>query len=81
MWDSDGSTAIFERQARIVRDAGALAELPAFLSALALDKVWTGDLAGARLLIAESDSVAAATGSQLPPFAALRLRSLQGQGS
>jgi len=32
-------------------------------------------LAGAGLLVAESDSVAAATGSQLPPFAALRLRS------
>ena len=32
MWDSDASTAIFERQARIVRDAGALAELPLFLS-------------------------------------------------
>ena len=59
--------------------AGALAELPAHLSALALDKVFTGDLEDAALLIAESDSVAAATGSQLPPFAALRLRSLQGR--
>ena len=38
MWDSDASTAIFERQARIVREAGALAELPVFLSAVALDK-------------------------------------------
>ncbi len=78
-WDSDGSTAIFERQAQIVRDAGALAELPAYLSALALDKMWNGDFAGAGLLIVESDTVAAATGSQLPPFAALRLLSLQGR--
>jgi DNA-binding CsgD family transcriptional regulator len=78
-WDSDGARAIFGRQARIVREAGALAELPIHLSALALDKVWAGDLAGAALLIAESDSVAAATGSQLPPFAALRLWSLQGR--
>jgi DNA-binding CsgD family transcriptional regulator len=78
-WDSDGSSAIFERQAKIVRDAGALVELPLFLSSLALDKVWNGDLAGARLLIAESDTVAAATGSQLPPFAALRLLSMQGR--
>jgi DNA-binding CsgD family transcriptional regulator len=46
---------------------------------LALDKLWTGDLAGAALLVAESDTVAAATGSQLPPFAALRLWSLQGR--
>ncbi len=34
---------------------------------------------GARLLIAESDTVAAATGSQLPPFAALRLFSMEGK--
>jgi DNA-binding CsgD family transcriptional regulator len=78
-WDSDGSSAIFERQARLVRDAGALAELPVYLSSLALDKVWIGDLAGAGVLVAESDSVAAATGSQLPPYAALRLQSLQGR--
>jgi ATP/maltotriose-dependent transcriptional regulator MalT len=41
--------------------------------------VWNGDLAGARLLIAEADTVAAATGSQLPPFATLRLLSMQGR--
>ena len=78
-WDSDGSTAIYERQARIVREAGALVELPVYLTSLALDKVWNGDLAGARLLIAEANTVAAATGSQLPPFAALRLLSMQGR--
>jgi DNA-binding CsgD family transcriptional regulator len=78
-WDSDGSSAIFERQAEIVRGAGALAELPVYLSALALDRAWNGDLAGARLLIAETDIVAAATGSQLPPFAELRLLSMQGR--
>jgi DNA-binding CsgD family transcriptional regulator len=79
IWDSDGSSAIYERQARIVRGAGALVELPVYLSSLALDRVWNGDLAGARLLIAESDTVAAVTGSQLPPFAALRLLSMQGR--
>jgi DNA-binding CsgD family transcriptional regulator len=78
-WDPDASTAMFERQARIVRDAGALAELPVFLSALALDRVWTGDFDGANLLIEESANVAAATGNQLPPMAALRLRSYQGR--
>ena len=78
-WDSEGTSAIFERQAQIVRGAGALAELPQYLSALALDKVWNGDLTGARLLIAESDVVAAVTGSQLPPFAALRLLSMEGR--
>jgi DNA-binding CsgD family transcriptional regulator len=79
VWDSDATTAIFERHARIVRDAGALADLPVHLSALAIDKVFTGDLEDATLLIAESDSVGAATGSRFPPFAAMRLRSLQGR--
>ena len=79
MWDSDAATAINERQARMVGEAGALAELPLFLSALALEKMWNGDAADAGALITEADSVAAITGSQLPPFAALRLRSLQGR--
>ena len=79
LWDSDRSTAIFERQATIVREAGALAELPLFLSSLAIDRVWTGDVAAAEALIAESDNVAAAIGDRLPPFAAIRLRCLQGR--
>jgi DNA-binding CsgD family transcriptional regulator len=78
-WDSDGAREIYERQVEIVRTAGALAELPVYLSSLALDNAWNGDLAGARLLIAESDAVAAVTGSQLPAFAALRLLSLEGK--
>ena len=78
-WDSDGAMAIFERQAQLVRNAGALAELPAHLHALALEKAWHGDFAGAGSLIAESDGVASATGGQVPPFALLRLRSLQGR--
>jgi DNA-binding CsgD family transcriptional regulator len=79
IWDSDGTSAILERQAQLVRDAGALAELPIHLGALAFDKAWRGDFAGAGLLVAESDSVAAATGSRMQPFAALRLRALQGR--
>jgi DNA-binding CsgD family transcriptional regulator len=78
-WDSDRAIAIYERQAQLVRDAGALAELPIHLHALALERAWHGDFTGAGLLIAESDSVAAVTGSQVPPFAMLRLRALQGR--
>ena len=64
IWDADGSSAVLERQAEIVRDAGALAELPIHLSALAMDKAWNGDLASANLLVAESDSVAAWPGAR-----------------
>jgi DNA-binding CsgD family transcriptional regulator len=80
-WDSAGSSAIYERQAQIVRDAGALAELPIYVSSWALDKVWNGDLAGAALLVAETDSVLAATGSQLPRYASLRLAAMRGRES
>jgi DNA-binding CsgD family transcriptional regulator/tetratricopeptide (TPR) repeat protein len=78
-WDFDGLRAIAERQVQLVRDAGALAELPIHLSALSLTREWSGDFAGAESLIAESDSVAAATGSGLPPFSALRLWAMQGK--
>ena len=73
--------ATYERQVELVRGAGALSELPIHGLALALGKAWLGDLAGARLLIAESDSVSAATGNQVPPFAVLRLLALRGRES
>ena len=79
IWDSEGAIAIYERKVQLVRDTGALGELPIHLHSLALERAWLGDFAGAGLLLAESDSVAAATGSQLPPFAVLRLRALQGR--
>lgn len=80
-WDFDQYGAIFKRQARIVRDAGALAELPQHLTGEAWYEAFAGNLEDARLLVAEIDSVSAATGSPLPPFAALRLRSLQGSAA
>jgi DNA-binding CsgD family transcriptional regulator len=79
VWDNEGMLAIAARVLQLVRDAGALAQLPIHLSALALARAWVGDLAGAASLVAEIDSVVAATGSRLVPGAALRLRSLQGR--
>jgi DNA-binding CsgD family transcriptional regulator len=79
VWDDEGFHAIAARQVQLARDAGVLAQLPIHLSALALAKVRIGDFAGAASLLAESDSVAAATGSRNPPSALLRLRALQGR--
>jgi DNA-binding CsgD family transcriptional regulator len=78
MWDDD-ALAVYERQARIVREAGALGELPIHLQALALELAWRGDLAGARRLIAEAESISTSTGSEVPPFALLRILALQGR--
>jgi len=79
VWDDEATRAIAERQVQLVRDAGALAELPIHLAALSLARAWIGDFAGAASLVAESESVAAATGSPIAPYALLRLRALQGR--
>ena len=78
MWDDD-AIAVYERQARLVRDAGALAELPIHLQALALERAWLGDLEGAGRLMAESESISTSIGTQMPPFALLRILALQGR--
>jgi DNA-binding CsgD family transcriptional regulator len=78
VWDHEGTRAVYVRQVQIVRDAGALAHLPLYLSRLAIASAWMGDFPGAAVLIAESDSVATATGSQVASYALLRLRALQG---
>jgi DNA-binding CsgD family transcriptional regulator len=79
VWDDEGTRAILARQVQLVRNAGALSELPIHLSSLGLANAWMGDFAGAGALIAEADSVAAATGSPIGPYTALRLRALQGE--
>ncbi|HYP66578.1 MAG TPA: LuxR C-terminal-related transcriptional regulator [Steroidobacteraceae bacterium] len=79
VWDVEGLRAISAKHAQIVRDAGALAELPLHLERFGIASAWIGDFAGAAAAIAESHSVAAATGSRFPPFASLRLQALQGR--
>jgi len=78
-WDFDGLHAICVRQVQLVRDAGALAQLPLYLSQLGIALPWMGDFAGTAAVIAESDSVSAATGSPVAPYTLLRLLALQGR--
>jgi hypothetical protein len=79
VWDDEAFHAISARQVQLVRDVGALAQLPLFLSQLGMSRAWMGDFAGAASLVAESDSVAAATGSRFAPYALLTHRALQGR--
>ena len=79
VWDHEGWLASSTRQVQVIRDAGALAALPVYLTYLAMATVWTGDFAGAASHVAEIDSVAAVTGTRFPPYALLRLRALQGR--
>jgi len=78
VWDDESTRAIAARQVRLVRDAGALAQLPIPLAAQGLASAWIGDFAGAAAIVAEAESVAAATGGRIAPYALLRLRALQG---
>ena len=79
LWDEEGLLAICARQVQVLRDAGALAALPIHLTYLAMASMWLGDFAGGASLVAEIESVAAATGSRFPPYALLRLQALQGK--
>ena len=78
MWHDEAIT-VYERQVRLVREAGALAELPIHLQALALERAWRGDLPGAGRLAAEAESISTSTGNEVPPFARLRILALQGR--
>jgi DNA-binding CsgD family transcriptional regulator len=79
LWDVEGLHTTSARQVQLVRDAGALALLPLSLSQLGIASPWMGDFAGAASLIAETDSVAAATSSPIAPYTLLSLRALQGR--
>jgi DNA-binding CsgD family transcriptional regulator/tetratricopeptide (TPR) repeat protein len=78
VWDEVRYRATCVRQVQIVREAGALAQLPVHLNQLALACAWIGDLAGAASFVAEIDSVTLATGGRVLPHAMLALRALQG---
>ena len=79
VWDDDNTRAIAVRTVQLVRDAGALAQLPVTLAGLGTTTAWSGDFAGAAALIAEADSVAAATGSRIAPYTKLKLLALRGR--
>jgi DNA-binding CsgD family transcriptional regulator len=78
-WDIEGMLAISSRQAQLARGAGALAQLPLYLSGLCLTVTWMGDFGGAASLVAEGESVARATGSRFDPSAALWLAAVRGR--
>ena len=79
VWDFEGMLAISSRSATLARGAGALAQLPLYLSGLCLTVTWTGDFQGAASLVAEGEGVARATGSRFDPSAALWLAAVRGK--
>jgi len=81
MWDNEATRTVLARQIQLVRDVGALEQLPIYLSALGSAAARAGDFAAASSLIAETREVTAATGARLPPFTALVLVAFTGRES
>ena len=81
VWDHGLFLETCARHVQIVRDAGALSQLPVHLNQLAMACIWSGDLLGAASLLAEIDSVTEATGGRIAPFALLMLRAFTGDES
>jgi DNA-binding CsgD family transcriptional regulator len=79
LWDADGYRAIIARQIQAVRNAGALDRLPIDLEAAAMLAAFSGDLAEAASLLAESNAVCEAIGTPMPPFTTLLLACLRGK--
>jgi DNA-binding CsgD family transcriptional regulator/tetratricopeptide (TPR) repeat protein len=79
VWDNEATRTVLIRQIKLVRDVGALEQLPIYLSALGTAAARAGDFAAAASLIAETREVTAATGARLPPFTALLLVALTGR--
>jgi DNA-binding CsgD family transcriptional regulator len=77
LWDHDWD--LTARQVQLAREVGALGQLPILLSPMAMDAVWSGDLGATASLIAEADTVRAATGSRHVPFPAAMLAAFRGR--
>jgi DNA-binding CsgD family transcriptional regulator len=77
VWDDEGLLAISARNLQIVRDAGAFAELPQHLLSFGIGRMWIGDFAGVANVMAETESLEAATG-RYGGYLLPALRALQG---
>jgi DNA-binding CsgD family transcriptional regulator len=78
LWDEERWHTIAARQLRSCRAGGLLGQLVIAVNALAILKVWRGDFAAAASLVAEAESIAAATGTRFAPFAGVVLAGFRG---
>jgi DNA-binding CsgD family transcriptional regulator len=71
LWDEEASDELTERQLRLARETGALDALPIALTNQAITHILVGDLTTATSLVEEIEVVSEATGTPLPPYAAV----------
>jgi DNA-binding CsgD family transcriptional regulator len=79
IWDYDRGLEIGARAVQLARDSGALEVLAVADNSYGQAAASGGDFASAALLMAEVDAVKEATGTRIPPHAALALAGIRGQ--
>jgi hypothetical protein len=67
VWDEEYWHTIEVRQLQSCREAGLLVQLVIYVNSMAIHTAWRGDFAAAASLVAEADSIAAATGTRFAP--------------
>src|SRR6266704_3412490 len=79
LWDERSWDLISTRHVQLARDADALGVLLFALAQRTGLHLYQGDFAAAAALIDEASAISEATGSQLPPYAALGLAAFRGR--
>jgi DNA-binding CsgD family transcriptional regulator len=79
IWDYDRGLEIGARAVQLARDSGALEALAVADNACGQAAASGGDFATAALLISEVEAVKEATGTRIPPHAAIALAGIRGQ--
>ena len=79
LWDSDRWDALSARHLQLVRETGALGDLPLALTSRSYILLFTGELAAAAALTDEKRAVMEATGLGLAPYGELGLAAFRGE--
>jgi DNA-binding CsgD family transcriptional regulator len=78
VWDEQYWHTIEVSQLQSCREAGLLAQPMIYVNSMAIHTTWRGDFTAAASLVAEADSIAAATGTRFAPYGAVLLAALRG---
>ena len=81
LWDDESWDELCTRHVALARRSGDVAALPLAVSARAGLHVFAGEFSAATALVQEVATVVKATGSQMPPYAAILLAGWQGDES
>jgi DNA-binding CsgD family transcriptional regulator len=71
LWDEAAYDELTQRQVQLARETGALEILPIVLTNRAITHILAGELAAAESLVEEIEVISDATGTPVPPYAAV----------